>query len=263
VRTGLAVALLSAYKAESRALFDQMTVKPDSSRKKKIDRLIRALMGDGLWSKLDVLYVFAAHDEQAGRLNWKAPGTLTATAVNSPTFTADQGFAGNGTTSYLGDTTFNPATNGVNYTQDSASWGVWSRTSGQMASSSSGWFDGTDGTTIMPRSAADAFNFRINQAAGSATDATVLTGAGLFVANRSASNATQAYANGVAKTVSSIPNQASTALNSAAMRFGSSSAAGFSALQHAAGFAGGSLSAGEQTTLYSILLTYMQGVGAA
>jgi hypothetical protein len=42
------------------------------------------------------------------------------TAVNSPTWTANQGFTGNGTSSYI-DTNFNPATQGVNYTLNDAS----------------------------------------------------------------------------------------------------------------------------------------------
>jgi len=41
------------------------------------------------------------------------------TAVNSPTFTANQGFLGNGTSSYI-DTNFVPNTDGSNFTQDNA-----------------------------------------------------------------------------------------------------------------------------------------------
>jgi hypothetical protein len=34
-----------------------------------IDTFIKALVSGGVWDKLDVLYVFAAHDSQAALLN--------------------------------------------------------------------------------------------------------------------------------------------------------------------------------------------------
>jgi hypothetical protein len=47
--------------------------------------------------------------------------------VNSPTFTAYQGYTGNGTSSYL-NTNFNAAANGIQYTQNSACYGAYFRT---------------------------------------------------------------------------------------------------------------------------------------
>lgn len=238
-----------------------MSTPPSGTRATLINITITNLIQSGLWAKLDVLYIFAAATSQAGLLNWKAR-TNDCTLVSAPSFTADRGFTGNGTSSYV-ESNFNPATQGVLYTQDAASFGVWSRTSGQMASSCAGWFDGTDGVTLLPRGVTDTAGFRINQTLGSSTDAVVTDGTGLFAANRSGASATQFYRNGGSLNVGTSPNQASTALNSATLRFGSSSVAGFSALQHAAGFAGGNLSAGDQAALYTILLNYMTQVGAA
>ena len=51
-------------------------------------------------------------------------GTLTASLVNSPTFTTDRGFTGNGSTSYL-DSGYNVSTGGGVYAQDSAHMGVY------------------------------------------------------------------------------------------------------------------------------------------
>jgi len=42
------------------------------------------------------------------------------TAVNSPTFTTNVGFSGDGTSAYV-DTNFNPSISGINYTLDDAS----------------------------------------------------------------------------------------------------------------------------------------------
>jgi hypothetical protein len=83
-----------------------------------IDRLVKY----DIWDKLDVLYVFAQDgDEDFGTINWINPsGANSANLVNSPTFTSNEGFTGNGTSSYI-DTNFNPATQGVQYTQNNAS----------------------------------------------------------------------------------------------------------------------------------------------
>lgn len=95
------------------------SVAPTNLRKGLVARLIQALYAGSIWSKIDVLWVQAAHDEQFGRLNWKDPGNFTLTAVNNPTFTTDRGFAGDNSTSYLA-TGWDPGTNGVQITQNDA-----------------------------------------------------------------------------------------------------------------------------------------------
>lgn len=114
--------------AEAETLVAAMNVAPNKARKALIDDFVGALKAASVWSKLDVLWVLAAHDEQAGRLNWKSPGGFTLTAVNGPTLTTDRGFSGNGSTSYL-DTGWNRLTDGVQFTQDNAHISVYQRTS--------------------------------------------------------------------------------------------------------------------------------------
>ena len=106
------------------------SVAPTNLRKGYVARFIQALYAASVWSKIDVMWVLAAHDEQFGRLNWKSPGSFTLTAINSPTFTTDRGFAGNGSTSEL-DSGWDWGTNGVQYTQNNAHAFVYQRTSGQ------------------------------------------------------------------------------------------------------------------------------------
>lgn len=83
-----------------------------------IDRLVKY----GIWDKLDILYVFAQDGgEDFATINWINPsGANSATLVNSPTFTSNQGFTGNLTSNWI-DTNFNPATQGVQYKQNDAS----------------------------------------------------------------------------------------------------------------------------------------------
>lgn len=113
---------------EAETLVAAMTVAPGTARKALIDTFIGALKTAGVWTKIDVMWVLAAHHEQAARLNWKAPGSFTCTAVNSPTFTVDRGFAGDGSSSCL-DTGWDRLLNGVTFTQNDAHVGVYQRTS--------------------------------------------------------------------------------------------------------------------------------------
>lgn len=115
--------------AETTTLLAAMSVQPDQRRTAIIDTFIGALKAAGVWSKIDAMWVAAAHDEQAGRLNWKSPGSFTLTAVNTPTFTTDRGFNGNGSTSYL-DTGWDRSTDGVQYTRDDAHGSLYQLTHG-------------------------------------------------------------------------------------------------------------------------------------
>lgn len=90
----------SPYDPASNTLFAAMSVAPDATRKGHYDTFIRGLKTDNLWDKLTWISVFAAHDEQAARINIKTPSQV-ATAVNSPTFAANQGFKGDGATAEL------------------------------------------------------------------------------------------------------------------------------------------------------------------
>ena len=99
---------------------------PSVSQRTLQETLIRDLKTAGVWDKLDVFYVFATDgDSDYATLNWKDPNNHQVSKVNSPVFTADSGFAGDGLSSYL-DTNYNPSTNGVKYTLDNASISIWS-----------------------------------------------------------------------------------------------------------------------------------------
>jgi hypothetical protein len=76
--------------------------------------------------EFDRLWIHGLSDSIAARTSFVNPSSTLVTAVNSPTFTPSQGFTGNGSTSYL-DSNFNPATNGIKYTQNNASFFVYER----------------------------------------------------------------------------------------------------------------------------------------
>lgn len=96
---------------------------PSASQQLLQNQLVVDLKAGGVWNKLDTLGVLATDgNSDFALIDWIR---LTQyTAINSPTFSANGGFTGNGTSSYI-DTNFNPATQGVNYTLNNASRFYW------------------------------------------------------------------------------------------------------------------------------------------
>jgi hypothetical protein len=83
------------------------------------NQLMIDLKNAGVWNKLDSFRVYATDGSAAYALiDWKR--LVLCTAVNSPTFTTNQGYKGNGTSSYI-NSNFTPSTDGVNYTLNNAS----------------------------------------------------------------------------------------------------------------------------------------------
>jgi len=120
--------------SEYQAVLDRATAlgyaHPSAAQKTKQNALIAALKTAGIWTGLDVFYVYATDgDRNFAKLNWVSPSSYACTEVNTPTFTSNIGFNGNGTTSYL-NSNWIPSTNGVNYTQNDASIGCYVNTEG-------------------------------------------------------------------------------------------------------------------------------------
>lgn len=243
--------------AEAAALVARMTTEPDSARKEIIDTLVGALKTAGVWSKLDALYLFAAHDEQAAGLNWIQDLYNITTPGGDPTFIADQGFATNGVDSYL-QTTFNPTTAVTpNYVRNSASFGLWSLTSGQTVSVAGAHTGGSDGhVTIAPRTATNVANARITQNGSTNYNANT-DGRGFYAANRSGASATQFYKNGAAHGTGTA---ASVAVGNETIKFGVTSSV-FVAHEFSAGFIGRSLTATEHGDLYDAIAAYLTAIG--
>ena len=113
--------------AEYQAVLDYATTQtytlPTISQRNQQNLLLYNLKQDGIWSKLDTFSVFATDgDSDFALIDWKR--LIQYTAVNSPTFTMNQGFTSNGTSSYILSNFF-PLTSSVNYALNSTSFGVY------------------------------------------------------------------------------------------------------------------------------------------
>lgn len=246
--------------ADAATLIAAMTTTPDSTRQGHINTLITGLKADGVWAKLDELWVMAAHAEQAALLGWKRAKDLTA--VNAPTFEVDRGFTGNGTTSYL-NTNYVPSTDGVQYTLNDASFGVYSRTDGMS--------DPNDMGVVSTHRA--LLNIRrLNGQGISEINSLGITNrvlfansvsTGLIVSRRTASNAIQFLINGSSAATNS---EVSTGLPGHAFFVGTFNNAGtpgsFSTRQYAAAFVGAAMSEAQQLALFNRLETYLDAIGA-
>ena len=120
------------FDADYQAVLDYATTQgytlPSAGQQTLQNQLVVDLKAGGIWSKLDTFAVFATDgDSDFALIDWKRLSDYTA--INSPTFTADEGFTGNGTSSYI-DCNYNGATEGVNYADDSAHQMVWARVFG-------------------------------------------------------------------------------------------------------------------------------------
>jgi hypothetical protein len=109
------------YQAVLNYATSQSYTLPSASQQILQNQLVLDLKAGGIWSLMDTIYVYATDgDRDYAKLNWKSPSLFFCTEINSPTFTTNQGFIGNGTSSYL-NTNWNAVTNGVNFQLNNAS----------------------------------------------------------------------------------------------------------------------------------------------
>lgn len=168
----------------------------DDAFRGDVDQLISDLKNgqinsSNVWSGLDRLLLMDTPNS-ADSLRYLNAPTLTATAVNSPTFAAAEGYTGNASTMEI-LSGYTPSTDGSNWTLNSAHLSVWVRTS----SSGNAAITGKVGTTA--RAYIEAFVGGYG-ARGPNTGNTTIdfngladTATGLLTLNRSAAAATQTY----------------------------------------------------------------------
>jgi hypothetical protein len=121
------------YQAVLNYATSQSYTLPSASQQVKQNQLVLDLKAGGIWSKLDTFAVFATDgSSDFALIDWIR---LTQyTAVNSPTFTTDEGFTGNGTSAYI-DTNFDLSnlTTKLITNQQNISTGVWIRTVNELS----------------------------------------------------------------------------------------------------------------------------------
>lgn len=168
----------------------------DALHTSAITNLICGLATDGLWSKFDVVKVYATQNGTPALLNLVST-SYTSVIHGSPTFTADRGFTGvSGSTTVYVDTTFAPTgAASPQYTQNSAhisAWAVTDQGAGNWAIA--GAASGSSETVILPKWSDGNTYFRIN--GNSTPGVSGIPAVGHFVGSRTNSTTIAGYRNG-------------------------------------------------------------------
>lgn len=225
-----------------------------------VSTLIAGLKTDSLWTKIDNLFLFAAENSQSALIDIKSLRQATSTA----TFTANQGYAGNGSTTFV-DTTYNPSTMASSYLLNSAHVMVYDRTArtDNAAVMSAGGFDGTNYAVIFPR--------YITLSGGVLNDATgtnavsPANASGIWIFSRTSSVQSDMYRAG-SNVAPGAGTDTSAAVPNISLYVGGRNASGSLALattdQHGAFGAGAGLNSTEAGNYNTRLQTYMTAVGA-
>lgn len=244
-----------AYDTDASTLFAAMSSAPDNTRKSLINDTILDLKSAGIWTELDEIWFFAAHDSQAALLGWKR--YKDCTLVNSPSFTADSGFLGNGSNSYI-NTNFAPLTHGANYIQNDASFGFYSQTNNTGLNDMGSRAGSTSRQAIMGvRTPSNTLSVRVNIGFGDLTGASS-DSSGLFVGRRSASNAQQVLRNGSTLFSNSDASDSPPQYNMYIACFNNAgTAANFTARRYAMAFVGSAMTTTQQSNLYTIVAAYL------
>jgi len=199
-----------SYNAAAKALFDRMDVQPPKKLKGVISTMFDTLQAYHIDDSLDFFFYHGMHTSQSATLDWIRTST-TATLVNSPTFTAYEGYTTDGASSYL-KTNYNPGTDAVHYRLNSASMGVYIRTNNIVDAK---WLNGiTDGTNnSYIRLSTTNLRYKQNSAAQILDIAHSSDISGFTVITRTASSTLAYSRNGAVYSIGgnnsgAIPNQA-------------------------------------------------------
>jgi len=123
-----------AFDADYQSVLDYATAQgytlPSGGQQTLQNDLLVALKAAGVWSKLDTFANFATDgDSDFALIDWIR--LTDYTAFNSPTFTTNQGFTGDGTSSYV-SSNYTPSIDAINFTLNNASFGTFVRDFGTV-----------------------------------------------------------------------------------------------------------------------------------
>lgn len=184
------------YDPDAQLYFDELTGIISNGFKMAINDFVIQLKADGDWAELDRLWIHATENQQNARISLVNPTSTAITEVNTPTWVASKGYAGNASNMYL-NTNYTPLSDGVKYTLNSASYFCYFNQVNDATGSfySMGGYSGTSQSDLTYSTT--FIGASVN--AGSSAGAAPFGNKGLFHMKRTASNIVTGYTNGVLK----------------------------------------------------------------
>lgn len=248
----------AGYDADAITYFNTVTTPFSAARKAIINTLVTTLKADGNWTKLDRLWLLATEAQDQALISLVNPASTAMTLVNAPSFVADQGFTGDGATSYI-NTQYNPSSDGSQFTLNNCSFGIYARSNAGIYNMFHGCDNGTDHVLLAEKNASGNIRFALNNVT---FHDTAVTSLGFYVANRTASNATAGLRN--SSTIVSDTDVAVAVPNLKAYilcRNSSGTPSSFSGEQYSIFYFGsGSIN---QSAFYTAIQNYMTSLGSA
>lgn len=251
----------AGYSVEAQQYFDRLTTLPESDTLDAIATFIDGLNSDGVWSKIDECWLFANKTKANAYIGMK--GLKDCSESGTITFSVYNHIVGNGSNGYL-NTNFKPDGDGVNYTLNSGSFGVYSRNNVLEESVDIGGRTTTDGGDQIW--GATRFTNDIFYAESNSQTLVLISNndsRGLLSVSRTAADLTTLYSNGTSFTTSSAVSVAVfdgdifiCALNEGG------SPANYSTRQYAFAFIGGGLTGTDIGNLFTRIETLLDFLGA-
>lgn len=190
---------------EAAAVFAAFSGAVPDYLKAAADTLVGTFKTSGFWARCDRIQVpmAALYEPDDALINWKNPGTFNAARVNSPGFSPAIGIAGDSSTHYF-TTTWDAATNGVQYTQNDAHISIWNRTPRAANTSALIGNAGSGGPiNAFLRYTGDLCFMRVNDSSGGVANSNA---DGFFVGDRTNATTRAIYRNGSLLGNPSSPN---------------------------------------------------------
>jgi hypothetical protein len=248
-------AVLGVTDTDTASYIASMDVKPSAARSTLLDSLIDGLKTDGLWPKLDWLALFAAHAEQAGRVNVKYPWKAISASFGTMTFTVDRGQASDSTGALWTNEKL-VGTAGNVYAQNSAFVMTYINSSSGATTNEAA--NGNDNTMLIQAGINGGNELHNLNDANATTIVSTGKNGGRIISRTSSSNFA-VYKNGA---LVSTLTAASKAYVSGSAQFFRGSSGNASHSQQAAVALGSGLSATDASNLHNRVLAYLTAIGA-
>lgn len=211
-----------------------------------VTTLICGLVADGTWSLMDLFYVFAINSAGNAALNWVS-SSFQITVNGACTFTANQGYTGNGSTCNLTQG-YNFSSSATNFAQNSGSMGTCNFNAAANAETLMGGQQ--SGTYNEMGFSASAMFYVIND--GAFPNFTFANTSGNWMASRTGATALALYLNGSSVSTSAAASLAVPSTTAIILALdGGGTPTQFSNAQIGVSFVGAGLTSGQASSVYS------------
>jgi len=190
-------------------VYNAMSTKPNSTLAQIQNNFIITLINSGIWHRMDLLYNFMIHTNDASEayINWINPGTfnLTDPSGTNPEFNTYRGITGDYTTDWL-NTNFIPVQHCINSSTNSFTLAAYINTfnTGGVAIGAASSASPYSRTAIQPTYSATVQRAYINSEITPTTGANPNSLTGLHLATRVASNRVNVFINDVCTGTSTV-----------------------------------------------------------